>query len=144
MPKILKGEPSPHAVVVDTNSLWTEDKAPPVNPEFDSFWESHGAIVELTLVVPAVVRGELLYPQTTSALKALARVEEHIARISAVTATAHAHRMSAAKLQAQVEAKIDRWLKQKKARLLPPCGGRPLAPSQCVASGAPVCPGDGL
>jgi hypothetical protein len=118
MPKILKGAPIPHAVVVDTNILWAEDKAPPVTPEFDEFWKLHVEIVELDLVVPTVVRGELLYQQTTAALKALAKVEEHLGRISAITAVTHPHKLSSSRLEAQIAAKIDKWLRQKKARLV--------------------------
>ena len=61
MPKIIKGKPLPHVVIVDTNIVWHKDKTPPVNPEFDAFWTEQQRLVDLELKIPDVVRGELLF-----------------------------------------------------------------------------------
>jgi len=81
------------------------------------FWEEHGKIVELELVIPTVVKGELLFLQTTSALKALAKIDENYKRIAAITSAPHNHRLSQDRMRGEIEAKIDKWLRSKKARL---------------------------
>lgn len=73
MPKILKGKPVPHVVIVDTNILWFEDKTPAANPDFDKFWADHQALVQLELMIPEVVRGELLFQQVYPAQRFLIR-----------------------------------------------------------------------
>src|SRR5262249_13559025 len=65
MGKILKGKPLPHVLIADTSILWHKDKGPAVNPDFDTFWAAHKQLVKLELVLPEVVRGELLFQQVT-------------------------------------------------------------------------------
>ena len=119
MPKILKGKPVPHVVIVDTNILWLEDKAPAVNPDFDRFWTDHQALVQLELMIPEVVRGELLFQQVSSCTKILDKVTKHISEISLIAAATHSQKITADKIGRQVTEKVDRWIKSKDAHVLP-------------------------
>lgn len=92
MGKILKGRPLPHVMIVDTNIVWHKDKGPAVNPDFDAFWTEHEHLVELELLLPEVVRGELLFQQFTSCSKHLDSVHEHVLHISSITAQKHLHK----------------------------------------------------
>jgi hypothetical protein len=85
MSKIRRRSPNPHIVVCDTSILWHEDKARVVNPIFDEFWQKHSQAFPMELVIPDVVRGELLFQQTTSALKSLAKASTTFAELSQVT-----------------------------------------------------------
>lgn len=117
MKKILKGQPSPHIMIVDTNILWNKDKGPPVNPDFDTFWKEHKSLVKLELVIPEVVRGEILFQQTSSALKALDKVSDNIKEISSITASTHRHRLTKETIEKQIAAKLDKWIKSKRASI---------------------------
>jgi hypothetical protein len=118
MPKILKGKPLPHVVILDTNILWHKDKTVPVNPDFDVFWREHEQLVDLELMIPEVVRGELLFQQVTSCSKLLEKVTEQISEISSIAAATHKHRITREKITKQVTAKIDKWVKSKNAQVL--------------------------
>src|SRR6266852_1875230 len=104
MGKIIKAKPLPHVVIVDTNILWYKDKGPVVSPDFDAFWADHKQLVELELVIPEVVKGELLFQQVTSCSKLLDKVAEHVSEISWITAKKHRQRMSREILLHQVTA----------------------------------------
>lgn len=123
MSSIKKVEPLPHIVLVDTNILWCKDKTPPVNPEFDSFWAAHEKIIELELIIPEVVRGEILFQQTTSALKSLERAKENMNHVSAITADQHIISLEAETVRMQIAGKFDQWAKSKNALV----AGIPLA-----------------
>src|SRR3954447_14222803 len=119
MPKILKGKPLPQVVILDTNILWHKDKEHPVNPDFDLFWAEHQNLVNLELMIPDVVKGELLFQQVTSCSKLLDKVTEQIAEISSITAATHEHRVTREKILEQVTAKLDKWVKSKNGKALP-------------------------
>lgn len=119
MAKILRQEPPPHALMPDTNILWCKDKAPPVSPDFDKWWEDNAALVSIELVIPYVVRGELLFQQVTSAVKAHDKITELCSEISSITSRPHKHRLSRDKIRGQIEAKLEKWLNGKSARVAP-------------------------
>jgi len=119
MAKILKGKPVPHVVIVDTNILWAEDKTPAVNLDFDKFWTEHQGLVQLELMIPEVVRGELLFQQVSSCTKILDKVTKHISEISSIAAADHKQKITHDKVRQQVTDKIDRWIKAKDAKVLP-------------------------
>ncbi len=111
MPKVHRKPPPEHRVVVDTNILWDKDKRLPVSPLFDAFWTKNSPLLPMTLHVPQVVIGELYFQQTTSALKALASIDETYQELAGITASPYAHKCNEATVRNQVRAKIDRWLK---------------------------------
>jgi hypothetical protein len=114
MNKPQRKSPPPHTLIVDTSILWHKDKSNVVAPDFDSFWQRHAAD-SLTLVLPAVVRSELLFQQTTSALRALEKAESHIREVSAVTGKSYSHRVTEARVRREVEDRFDRWAAAKGA-----------------------------
>jgi len=109
----------PHVVVVDTSVLFNPEKKFAACPDFDAFWEEHANASKLELVVPEVVRGELLFQQTTSALNSLQKVTDELRKVSEVSAHSHLHKISEASVRSQVAGKIDGWI-QKKGGLLCP------------------------
>lgn len=119
MAKIQKKQPPIHLLIVDTNILWCADKAPPVSPVFDDFLKKHESLIKLELVIPDVVKGELLYQQTQSALKALDKVITNVSHISKVTAQKHNTRLESDKIVKQVKDKFDKWIKAKSAIVAP-------------------------
>ena len=106
-----------HLLVVDTNVLWLKDKGPMVNPEFDTFWNDHKGLLRMELVVPQVVRDELLFQHYASGKKLIDKVTEHTAEFSSVTAKKHRHRLSEGALKKLVREKFDRWLSGKDGKI---------------------------
>lgn len=119
MTRITPAKPLRHVVIVDTNILWYKDKSVVVNPDFDSFWDEQSGRHSLSLVVPAVVRGELLYQQTASAAKALTKANEHLSEAAAVAGAHYRHRVTDARVNRDVERRLDRWLKRRRAEIVP-------------------------
>jgi len=115
MAKYRKEESLPHVLHVDTNVLWHEDKQYAVNPDFDVFWQNYSADYSIELHVPYVVRGELLFQQTASAMKALRKAKEEITVLS--TVTNHPYKLSIADktVHNRVARKLDKWISGKKA-----------------------------
>lgn len=109
----IKREPQTHLVVPDTSALWEKDKALPVSPEFEAFWEEHNGLARLELVVPETVLGELAFQQTSSAWKSADKVSAELKTLSGVTGSVHTKRIDRSRVRSQVEGKIDRWLRSK-------------------------------
>lgn len=110
MPNVLRKTPPEHKVVVDTNVLWHEDKSFVVSPEFERFWKTYGTEFKLELVIPDIVRGELLYQQTTSALKALAKANDLFSKVSAIAEREYSHRVSEHRVKKDVAERLGRWI----------------------------------
>ena len=80
-----KRTPPPHLTLIDTSVLWHPDKTVVVSPEFDSTWAELSLLSDLTLGIPEPVRDELLFQQTSSALKSLKKVHDEVALLSRLT-----------------------------------------------------------
>jgi PIN domain len=120
MNKIRRRTPPPHIVMCDTNILWHEDKARVVNPVFDDFWQKHSEAFPMKLIVPDVVRGELLFQQTTSACKSLTKANNLFEELSRVTEKKYSHRATEEKIRKHVAERFERWLDSKQAELKQP------------------------
>ena len=72
--RIRKQKPKLHVVIPDTSTLWLKDKQHVADPKFDVFWDSYATDFSLEMKIPEVVRGEVLFQQSTSALKSLDKV----------------------------------------------------------------------
>lgn len=114
MKRILKGEPAPHFVICDTNILWHEDKSLVVAPEFDAFWDTHIADFDLSLHIPEIVKGELLFQQFTSCIKLIKTVDEAFGKISSITSRPKRHRIAQEKTRQEIQERFDRWIRGKK------------------------------
>jgi len=89
-----------------------------VNPEFDAFWKEHEFLLKLELVIPEVVKGELLFQQTSSAFKSLEKAAENIRDISSITARTHKLKLSRETVRKLIEQKLDKWVKSKRAKIV--------------------------
>lgn len=110
MARIKKGNPPVFLLVPDTNILWHEDKSFAVNPAFETFLVDNQNLTPLKLVIPEMVKHELLFQQTTSALKALEKVNENISIISQITQSQHKSKISREQIRRQIESKFNSWL----------------------------------
>lgn len=117
--KIRKGTPTPHVVIPDTSILWHKDKALAVTPDFDVFWNEHSPHVQLELVVPSVVRGELLFQQCTSASKSLQQANEHLSKACQVIDASYPTKLTPEKIRQHTEEKVDAWIASLKGRVAP-------------------------
>lgn len=117
MTRITKPSPPEHLIVVDTNILWCEDKGSVVNPKFDEFWTEHTSTFPMKLFVPEVVRGELLFQQTTSAVKLLDKVNQGFEDIGNITEKSYSHRVDKKRVKREVEERLDRWMSSKRAEV---------------------------
>jgi len=122
MSRIRKTKPKPHVVLVDTSVLWHEDKSHPANPAFDELWVNTKGSLDANLVVPEVVYQEILFQQTTSAVKLLGKATEAFHGISSIARRPFGHRVTAARIKLQIRNKLDKWVADKKAYVRPvPC-----------------------
>lgn len=117
MTRIKRAKVSRHLMAVDTNILWHKDKEIVVSPEFDTFWDAHSDKFELSLVVPAIVRGELLFQQTMSALNSLRKANDSLADAAKVASATYKHRITEQRVRVDVERRLDDWIRRKKARI---------------------------
>lgn len=120
MPAIRRQSPLAHDVLVDSNILWHKDKSVVASPDFEEFWQQNAAQYNLHLVVPETVRGELLFQQTSSALKLLGRANEALSEAAGICAARYGHRVSESRVRRDVERRFDGWLKRKRARVIAP------------------------
>lgn len=119
MPQIKRAKPRRHFVIVDTNILWHRDKSVPVSPDFEAFWDAHSTPYNLSLAIPAVVRNELLYQQSTSACKALWKSREHLVECSSIAGKTYSHKVTDSQVTLAVERRLDTWISRRKATVLP-------------------------
>lgn len=117
MPKIKRQTPPLHILVPDTNILWCEDKSLVVSTEFESFWNGFAEEFEIKLLLPEVVRGELLYQQTSSALQALERANKQFQTLSNIADVNYTHRVLPSKVSRDVESRFSRWETQVRAEI---------------------------
>ena len=118
MARIRKARPKPHVVITDTSTVWHEDKHYVVDPEFDKFWKNYADQFGFELVIPEVVRGEILFQQTTSATKGLKKANQAILDIQRVTHRQYSHRITEHRVRQEVELKFQRWAESKSAKVL--------------------------
>ncbi|BBM00173.1 PIN domain-containing protein [Microbulbifer sp. GL-2] len=118
MSTIVKKNIDPHSVIIDTNILFDSDKSNVVNDEFDRFWSEHAAEANLQLLIPEVVIGEILFQQTTAALKTLERANNSFTKLSSFTGGQFSHRASEARVKKEVKKRFEKWAKQKKYKKL--------------------------
>lgn len=117
MAKIKRPSPPEHIVLVDTNILWHEDKEHVVNPAFDEFWKSYSSNFPMKLIIPDVVKGELLFQQTTSVIKLLGKANSNIRDITKITGVEYSHRIQVDRVRKEVAKRFERWLQSKKAKI---------------------------
>lgn len=104
-----------HVVIPDTNIIWFKDKTKVVNPDFDLFWNTYAQESNLKLIIPDVVKGEILFQQSTSAIKQMNRATECMTEVCGITEYSYTHRMTAKRIRGQIRKRFEKWEKQKKA-----------------------------
>ena len=99
MAKIKKAKPSPHLVFADTSTLWHGNKKYVVDPRFDDFWMKYSSRFSLSLAIPEVVRGELLFQQTTAALNRFTKAQSFVEEMAEITNTNYSHRINESRIK---------------------------------------------
>lgn len=117
MTKITKPKPQKFIIIPDTSILWCTDKSHAVNPEFDEFWDKHSGIIQLELLIPEVVKGELLFQQTESAIKSYDKACELLEKVGLITKRKLKINTQRNELKERVETKFNNWVKKKKAKV---------------------------
>jgi len=117
MKRIAKPNPPEHIVLVDTNILWHEDKSHVVNPDFDTFWDTYSPSFPMKLILPDVVRGELLFQETTSALKLLEKANQDLSDVSRITAKHYSHRVNPERVKREIEERFSSWAQSRQVEL---------------------------
>lgn len=118
--RIRRPTPPAHIIIVDSNILWHEDKSLVVSPEFQQFWNDNSPQFPMRLIIPSIVRGELLYQQTTSALKLLTNVNKDIEKIGAITEKSYSHRIKEVRIKKEVVGRFDNWVLRVNAQIIEP------------------------
>ena len=103
----------PHIIIVDTSILWHEDKSHVVHPDFKKLWDNYAEEFSFKLVVPEVVRGEILFQQCTSAIKSMKKATEFIKQVERITEHHYFQRITESEIKERVTKRFDKWLKSK-------------------------------
>jgi hypothetical protein len=114
-----KPEFKSHILLVDTNILWFDDKKPPVDPGFDSFWDAHSKVFPLELAIPELVIAELKFQHNISARKAMENATKNLADVSNVTEASYKHRVTENKILAKIDYKYQKWINRNGAYIIP-------------------------
>ncbi|MEJ1339683.1 MAG: PIN domain-containing protein [Candidatus Sedimenticola sp. (ex Thyasira tokunagai)] len=118
MAKKIKRNPDPHVVYMDTSTLWHDDKRFPVDPKVDLFFSDYQSDFSLSLMLPEVVKGEIIFQQCNNAFKNLRKANEAIVMVSNVTGKTYRHRVSERRVKNEIHKKFDQWIRSRKATLL--------------------------
>jgi hypothetical protein len=119
MVTVTKKEIVPHLVFVDTSILWHEDKSHIVDPAFDDFWDEYSRDFKMELVVPEVVKGEILFQHSTSAIKSMERATECIKKVCKITKKTYSHRITETGIKKGVAKRFEAWLSSKGGVIAP-------------------------
>ena len=103
----------PHLIIVDTSILWHEDKSHVVHPDFKTLWDNYAKEFNFKLVVPEVVRGEILFQQCTSAIKSIKKATEFIEQVERISEHHYFQRIKESEIKERVTKRFDKWLKSK-------------------------------
>ncbi len=129
-----KREINTQVVAVDSTALFSADKGPAVHPDFDRAWAEHQSIAKLQLVVPEIVRGEIVFQHTHRAVKAWQSVRQQAAELEKITGLLFPVSGSEEEFRKAVEAKFDRWASEKGARIAPTPYAKISWPDVCEAA----------
>jgi hypothetical protein len=117
--RIRKKKTARHLVVVDRTALHPPDRNSNevVAPGFEAAWTALESEFDLTLVVPEVVRGEMLYRHSSSAIEAMLSATEHLGVLSKLSDRTYSHKATEEKVRQEVAARFDRWVNRVGARM---------------------------
>lgn len=118
MLRIKKEKPKPHVLIPDTSAIWHEDKRYCVDPDFDNFWTSYANQFVFELCIPEVVKGELLFQHSTSAIKSLHKANQAISDVVRVTHRQYSHRVTEQRIKHEIEQKYRQWEEKHNAKIL--------------------------
>lgn len=118
MSSIKRERPPKHILIPDTNILWFEKKDVCVSPDFTNFWKDYAAEYDIDLILPEVVKGELLYQHTSTALLALQRINSQFDNLSGYTNKKYKHRVSTSRVRDDVRAKFEQWVASVSAEIV--------------------------
>jgi len=107
-----------HTVIVDTNILWCKDKGPVVEPMFDLQWSQLKDEYDIQLVIPEVVKEELLFQQTTSAKKLLLKAQKELEKLSEVAAVTENLNLGIDDVKSCIQEKFASWQKLTNATII--------------------------
>lgn len=117
--KVARKSLSKHVLLVDTNVLFTKSESQFVSSEFIEFWESHLSKVKIELLLPSVVRGELLFHKTADALSELKSIDTGLSKIQRLTDSKYSHTSQDALIKKASEKKLDKELGKFRTKILP-------------------------
>ncbi|OOZ37982.1 PIN domain-containing protein [Solemya elarraichensis gill symbiont] len=122
MAKINRRKPPAHILILDTNVLFSENKELCASSEFHDFWNEYSSKYDIELILPEVVKGELLYQHTSSALTTLERINSQFDNLSAYTDKTYKHRVKAQHIRKDMESRFDKWISSLNAEVVEtPC-----------------------
>lgn len=107
-----------YLVIIDTNIIFHQDKKHVVDPDFEELWEEQASLYDLSLYIPEVVEGEIIFQQTGSALKFFERANNQFDSLRGVTDQAYPHRVTKSRVIDDVKARFDKWKRNKKAQVI--------------------------
>lgn len=110
---------TPQVVAVDTNVLYSRDESQNVSAQFDKAWDKNSGITSLQLVIPEIVREEILFQQTSLALSSFEKAKNEAGTLSKITGVAYPIDWREDVVRGDVKKKFDLWSAGKPAIIAP-------------------------
>lgn len=107
---IKKEIPNPHYLVLDTNILRAKDDAELVSTKLTSFLDIYAAEFQVFLVIPDVVRDEILYQEGKKAISQLNAASSSFKKINAITKKDYSYRLTEATIRKCLATNFKKWI----------------------------------
>ena len=99
-------------LIPDTNILWNKEKDVVVNQNFEDFWTEYSSAYPLQLIIPDVVKGELLFQHSESALKKVSNIKSIMSGLNDNIDSSHSFSLTPEQINKKVEKRFNSWLKR--------------------------------
>lgn len=107
-----------HTLIVDTNILRDNDVRILINDKFISFWNEHSNKYKLSLIIPDIVKGELLFQTISSASKKVDRLKEELTKLSAIANSKYSLKLPKDNPTQSINKNFNTWLKSTKGKVI--------------------------
>jgi hypothetical protein len=106
-------------VVPDTSILYPKNRTQIVCEEFERFWRARGEILDIRLVIPEMVKDELLYQMTDYALKERSKASDCFKNSCATCDLTSSLPLTEKRLRESIHRRFQKWLFEHEALVWP-------------------------
>jgi hypothetical protein len=110
--------PDPHHLLVDSNILRAKDEAVLVSPTLSEFLQIHGIEFPITLLVPSIVRDEVIYQQFRDARSGLNAAKTGYIKANSILGKNYKLGLTEGKIKIRLNELFNKWLESLHGQIL--------------------------